>query len=148
MKTAKKVLGAKYVITNKSKCRPSHSFNKGDVVTLFEDDATNAPYFRLKDGLEQCVDMSDVRLMPTKKARIAELEVEVARLKAAPDPERARNWGGLKVGDKVRLTIKKEAEITIVSLNSWDTVFPCEVSGEGQTWWPHVESFDIERIPD
>lgn len=58
--SAKKVEGAKYIVVNE--CY-SHDFEKGELVTLVEDDGTDMPFFENECGFRQYVDMNDVKLL-------------------------------------------------------------------------------------
>lgn len=58
--SAKKVEDAKYIVVNE--CY-SHDFEKGELVTLVEDDGTDMPFFENECGFGQFVDMNDVKLL-------------------------------------------------------------------------------------
>lgn len=55
-----KIEGAKYIVVNE--CY-SHDFEKGELLTLVEDDGTDMPFFENECGFGQFVDMNDVKLL-------------------------------------------------------------------------------------
>lgn len=57
---AEKVEGAKYIVEIDGGI---HTFEKGEVVTLIQDDGTDVPLFKNEDGHNQYMEMTDVRLL-------------------------------------------------------------------------------------